>query len=235
MDGQLDTHFISMLESKQEKTRFVRVDSDIVERLIVKSDSKSADLTPEQVDIMSTLFRVSVPSVEKAEFIVQFEALSPDAAPAMVTQNEFMRRMKDMSAANPGIGFYGELPDSYALVVNTEHPAVKELVKLATDALGSQVAPIRAEIEENNKLVADTRKELDGKKDDKEASETLRAKIDEAEKKVTDLRAREEKLEKDYAATQPKLRQVADLALLAAGLLSGEALAAFVKRSASML
>lgn len=235
MDGQLDTHFISMLESKQEKTRFVRVDSDIVERLIVKSDSKSADLTPEQVDIMSTLFRVSVPSVEKAEFIVQFEALSPDAAPAMVTQNEFMRRMKEMSAANPGMGFYGELPDSYALVVNTEHPAVKELVRLATDALGSQVAPIRAEIEENNKLVADTRKELDGKKDDKDASETLRAKIDEAEKKMTELRAQEEKLEKDYAATQPKLRQVADLALLAAGLLSGEALAAFVKRSASML
>lgn len=235
MDGQLDTHFISMLESKQEKTRFVRVDSDIVDRLIVKTDTKTADLTPEQVDIMSTLFRVSVPSVEKAEFIVQFEALSPEAAPAMVTQNEFMRRMKEMSAANPGMGFYGELPDSYALVVNTEHPAVKEIVKLATEALGDKVAPLRAEIELNNNAVAEARKELDGKKDDKEAADALRAKIDEAEKKVGELRADEEKVEREYAATQPKLRQVADLALLAAGLLGGEALAAFVKRSASML
>lgn len=235
MDGQLDTHFISMLESKQEKTRFVRVDSDIVDRLIVKTDTKTADLTPEQVDIMSTLFRVSVPSVEKAEFIVQFEALSPEAAPAMVTQNEFMRRMKEMSAANPGMGFYGELPDTYALVVNTEHPAVKEIVKLATEALGDKVAPLRAEIELNNNAVAEARKELDGKKDDKEAADALRAKIDEAEKKVGELRADEEKVEREYAATQPKLRQVADLALLAAGLLGGEALAAFVKRSASML
>lgn len=235
MDGQLDPHFISMLEGKEDKTRFVRVDSDIVDRLIVKSDSKTANLTPLQTDVMSTVFKTGIPAVEKAEFIVRFEALSPEEAPAMVTQNEFMRRMKDMAVGNPGMSFYGEMPDSYVLVVNTEHPAVKKIVDDATGALESKVQPLRNEIEAYNNSITEARKELDGKKDDKEAVEALNSKIAESEKKVGELRAEEEKMERDYAATQPKLRQVADLALLAAGLLSGEALAAFVKRSASML
>lgn len=235
MDGQLDPHFISLLEQKQEKTRFVRVDSDIVDRLIVKEEAKNADLSALQVDLMSTVFRSQIPTVEKAEFIVQFEALSPEAAPAMVTQNEFMRRMKEMSATNPGMSFYGELPDSYALVVNTEQPAVKEIINAATSALEQSVAPLRSQIEEKNKFVADKRKELDGKKEDKEAAEALNAQIAEAEKQVADLRAEEEKLEKNYAATQPKVRQVIDLALLASGLLKGEELAAFISRSAKML
>ena len=153
----------------------------------------------------------------------------------MVTQNEFMRRMKDMAVGNPGMSFYGEMPDSYVLVVNTEHPAVKKIVDDATGALESKVQPLRNEIEAYNNSITEARKELDGKKDDKEAVEALNSKIAESEKKVGELRAEEEKMERDYAATQPKLRQVADLALLAAGLLSGEALAAFVKRSASML
>lgn len=235
MDGQLDSHFISMLESKNNKERFVRVDSDILERLIVKDDSTATDLTPAQVDFLTTLFRVSIPSVEKAEFIVQFEALGADAAPAMVTQNEFMRRMKEMSAANPGMGFYGELPDSYAMVVNTKQPAVQEIIKNATEALNEKVTALLSEIEANNKIVTDTRKELDSKKEDKDAASELQTKIDEAEKKVNELRAEQEKLVKDYAATTPKVRQVADLALLAAGLLKGSALAEFVKRSAALL
>lgn len=235
MDGQLDPHFISLLEQKQEKTRLVRVDSDIIDRLIVKSDAKTADLTPLQVDMMSTIFRSQVPAVEKAEFIVQFEALSADAAPAMVTQNEFMRRMKEMSAANPGMGFYGELPDSYSLVVNTEHPAVKNIIQAATAELEAQVAPLRSEIDAKNDMVTAKRKELEGKKEDKAAADTLNSEISEAEKQVGELRTQQEKIEKQYADAQPKVRQVIDLALLASGLLKGESLAAFIRRSATML
>ena len=113
MDGQLDPHFISLLEQKQDKTRLVRVDADIVDRLIVKTDKKDAGLTPLQVDVMSTLFRSQIPALDKAEFVVEFESLSPTDVPATVTQNEFMRRMKDMSAMQPGMNFYGQLPDSY--------------------------------------------------------------------------------------------------------------------------
>ena len=117
MDGQLDPHLVSMLESKIEKTRFVRVDSDIAERLIVKSDSREAGLSPEQTDMMSTLFRTQIPEIEKTNFIVTFAQLSAEASPATITQNEFMRRMKEMAAMQPGAAFYGEMPDSYELVV----------------------------------------------------------------------------------------------------------------------
>lgn len=234
MDGQLDPHFISMLESKGNKERFVRVDADTVERLIVKADAKTADLTAAQTDIMSTVFRAGIPEVKKAEFIVQFEAVGPNAAPAMVTQNEFMRRMKEMSAANPSMSFYGDLPDSYTLVVNTEHPAVKDIVNAATEALEPKVSPLREEIEKDNAEITAAQKEREGKKEEAE-KEPLNKKINELQAKVSSLREEQEKIEKEYASTQPKVRQVADLALLAAGLLSGEALDAFIRRSASML
>lgn len=235
MDGQLDPHFISMLESKQQKERFVRVDSDIVERLIIKEDTKSAALTPDQIDIMSTLFRSAMPEVPKAEFIVQFENLDRDAAPAIVTQNEFMRRMKEMSAANPSMNFYGELPDSYVLVVNTAHPAVENIIQAADSALSDKVEPLRTSINEHNKLIEDTRKQLSDKKDDADASKVLNDKITDAEKQVSQDRTKIEDIVKEYATSQIKVRQIDDLALLSAGLLSGEALADFVKRSAKLL
>ncbi|MCM1318919.1 MAG: molecular chaperone HtpG [Muribaculaceae bacterium] len=235
MDGQLDSHFISMLESKQQKERFVRVDSDIVDRLIVKDDKKTADLTPEQIDIMSTLFKAGIADVEKAEFIVQFESLTENDAPAMVTQNEFMRRMKEMSVANPNMGFYGELPDSYVLVVNTAHPAVKQIIADADKALDAEVSPLRKEIQDNNAAIETTRKELADKKDNADAAKELNDKISELEIAVKQAREKSETLVKEYAKTQPKVQQVDDLALLAAGLLSGPALAAFVKRSATLL
>jgi len=236
MDGQLDPHFISMLEQKQEKTRLVRVDSDIIDRLIVKADKKDCGLTAAQTDIMTTVFKSQIPEVKGADFLVQFEALGGNASPATVTQNEFMRRMKDMSAMQGGMGFYGDLPDSYVLVVNTDQPAVKRITELATQALQDRVAPMRAEIEAGNKTVTDTRKELSDKKDaDEETKKKLNDSIAEAEKKVSDARAAAEKLEREYAAGQPQVRQVIDLALLGAGLLKGEALSAFIKRSAQLL
>ena len=236
MDGQLDAHFIGLLEQKLEKTRLVRVDSDIIDRLIVKTDKKESGLTPAQTDMLTTIFRSQLPELKGAEFIVQFEALGENAAPATVTQNEFMRRMKDMSAMQPGMNFYGDLPDSYALVVNTDQAAVKKITELATGSLQDRVAPLRSEIEVGNNEMTAARKELTDKKDasddDKKA---LQERIDAAEKKVSAARAEEEKLEKDYAATQPQVRQVIDLALLGAGLLTGESLNAFIRRSVQLL
>lgn len=228
MDGQLDSHIMGMLESKEEKTRFVRVDSDIPERLIVKSDSKEAGLTPEQTDMMSTLFRTQIPTVEKTNFIVSFAALGENAAPATLTQNEFMRRMKEMAAMQPGAGFYGELPDSFELVVNTEQPSVKKIIDEATTALSGEVTPIRAEIETLNKEISEARKAAEEKKESAPD-------VSEKENKVGELRSKEEEIIKKYGATQPNVKQIIDLALLQGHLLSGEALTDFIRRSVSLL
>ena len=228
MDGQLDPHLVSMLESKIEKTRFVRVDSDIAERLIVKSDSREAGLSPEQTDMMSTLFRTQIPEIEKSNFIVTFAQLSAEASPATITQNEFMRRMKEMAAMQPGAAFYGEMPDSYELVVNTAQPAVKKIIELASDALSAEVTPIRSEIETLNKEIEDARKAASDKKE--QAPD-----LSEKESKVADLRKREEDIIRTYAAAQPNVKQIIDLALLQSNLLKGEKLNEFIRRSVSLL
>ena len=237
MDGELDSHFISMLESKLEKTRIVRVDSDIIDKLIDKGDNKDAGLQPEQVDILSTVFRTQIPKVEKAEFIVKFEALDENSAPVTVTLNEFMRRMKEMSRTQPGMSFYGDLPDSYSLVVNTSNPVVKEIVELATSSLSDKVTPLRSQIEILNKEIGEKRKETEklSSDKDKDKKEGLEKEISDKEKEVGELRTKEEKEEAEYAATQPKIRQIIDLGLLGSGLLTGEALTNFIKRSVEMM
>ncbi len=228
MDGQLDPHIVGLLEQKIEKTRFVRVDSDIPERLIVKTDSKDAGLSPLQTDIMSTVVRSQIPEVDKAQFIVTFAALREDGAPATVTQNEFMRRMKEMAAMQPGGGFYGQMPDSYELIVNTEQPVVKKIIEEATSSLENEVTPIRAEIETLNNEISEARKKAT---DNKEQTPDLSDK----ENKVAELRKKEEDIVSAYAKEQPKVRQIIDLALLQSHLLSGESLNDFIKRSVSLL
>lgn len=234
MDGQLDSHFIGLLEQKQEKTRLVRVDSDIIDCLIVKDDVKDAGLTPLQIDMLSTAFRSQIPEMEKAEFIVEFQSLGAEDLPATVTQGEFMRRMKEMGAMNPGMNFYSQMPDSYTLVVNTANPAVQTLVTQTTESLREQVEPLRKQVEELNKSIAELRKNIDEKKDAPETEE-MKKTIAEDEKKVAELRSEQEKIEKDYAAGQPRLRQIIDLALLGSGLLKGQSLDAFIRRSAALL
>lgn len=228
MDGQLDNHIIGLLEQKLDKVSFVRVDSDIPERLIVKTDSRDAGLTPLQTDIMSTLFKSQIPDVEGAQFIVSFAALRPEYAPATVTQNEFMRRMKEMSEMQPGGGFYSQMPDSYELIINTDQPVVKQIIELATGSLESEVAPMRSEIETLNNEMEAARKEATDKK---ESAPDL----SEKESKVSDLRKREEEIVTKYAFEQPKVRQIVDLALLQSNLLKGESLNDFIKRSVSLL
>ncbi len=228
MDGQLDPHIIGLLEQKNEKTRFVRVDSDIPERLIVKNDTKDAGLTPLQTDVMSTLVRTQIPEVEKAQFIESFAALTPGDAPATVTQNEFMRRMKEMAAMQPGGGFYGQMPDNYELIVNTSQPVVKKIVELATSSLENEVTPVRSEIETLNNEITAARKEAADKKE-------TAPDLSEKENKVAELRKKEEEIISGYAKTQPEVRQIIDLALLQSNLLKGESLNAFIKRSVQLL
>ena len=234
LDGQLDQHLIHMLESKLEKTRFVRVDSDTPERLIAKADAKSSDLTPLEADILTGMFRSQLPELKDTNFIVEYSALPADDAPATVTQNEMMRRMKEMAAMQPGMNFYGQMPSMYALVVNTEQPAVKKILGEGKSALESDVVPLRAEIETLNKEIEALRKQKEDKKEDAEKAD-VQSQIDAKEKIVDEKRAAEQTFIKDYASTQPVLKQVIDLALLQSGLLTGEDLTKFIRRSYSLL
>ena len=232
MDGQLDNHIIGLLESKLEKTRFVRVDSDTPERLIPKADDKKADLTSLQADLLTGIFRAELPTVEKANFIVEYTALSPNDVPATVTQNEMMRRMKDMAAMQPGMNFYGDMPDMYSVVLNTEQPAVKKILEDAEKSVGDVVRPIREEIEKNNNEIQELRKKLSEKDADKDG---INKQVSDLEEQVGKDREREESAIKEYANGIPTVKQIIDLALLQSGLLKGEALSAFIRRSVSLL
>ena len=231
MDGQLDSHFIGLLENKVEKSRFVRVDSDIVENLIPKADKKEAELTPNQRDMLTEMFRTQIPSIEKAEFLVSFEAVSAEANPVLITQNEYMRRMKDMAAMQPGMSFYGELPDSYNLIVNTENAVVKRIIDDADAALLPRLQPVFDSIADKN---AKSQSLRDNAKDGK-PTEDVQNMIKQYDEEVTHLRADEKKLAAEYASSQPLVKQVIDLALLANGLLRGADLNSFIKRSVSLL
>ncbi|MCC8038942.1 MAG: molecular chaperone HtpG [Bacteroidales bacterium] len=229
MDGQLDSHFIGLLENKLEKVHFARVDADVIDNLIVKEEKKQADLTPLQRNIMTTLFRSQVPHVDKASFLVVFEAMKPTAMPIVITQSEYMRRMKEMAAMQPGMNFYGDLPDSYNLTVNTEQPLVIKLRDEACAALDATVAPIEKDIEAKNAEITTLRnKGKDMTDDDRKQSTVLEAEVNE-------LRQKEEKAVADYASTQPLIKQLIDLALLGNGLLRGQDLSAFIRRSVDLL
>ncbi len=231
MDGQLDSHFVGLLEQKIEKSRFVRVDSDVVDNLIPKADKKSADLTTDQRDMLTTLFNSQIPKVDNAQFFVTFEALGENGAPIVITQNEYMRRMKEMAAMQPGMNFYGEMPDSYNLTVNVDQPVVAKITSAAKEALEAQLSPLSASIAESNSKIEEISKEV---KDNKPTAEQ--------DKQKQDLMAAVEKDRKqqtglisEYAATQPVIRQLVDLALLGNGLLKGADLSAFISRSVKLL
>lgn len=231
MDGQLDSHFIGLLESKLEKARFVRVDADVVDNLIPKADKKEADLTPQQRDMLTEIFRSQLPKVDKANFLVTFEALSSSANPILITQDEYMRRMKDMAAMQPGMSFYGELPDSYNLIVNTESPVTRRIMEAADADLMPKLKPVMDNIAKFNSEAEEIRKSAkDGKLDDNQQSQVKKLDDD-----VASQRNEENRLSKEYASSQPLIRQVIDLALLANGLLRGHDLDEFIRRSVALL
>lgn len=228
MNGQLDPHFIGLLEQKVEKTRFTRVDSDTVENLIPRDTKTESGLTTEETDVLSTMFRAAVPHLDKAEFFVSFEQLNPEANPVLITQNEYMRRMKDMAAMQPGMSFYGELPDSYNLIVNTGNEVISRMVAEAREKLMPQTEGFTREIADAD---AELRKLAEAK--DKNSEDQGRQK--ELEDKMAHARNEREKIVKAYGAERPLVGQVVDLALLANGLLKGAPLSDFITRSVALL
>ncbi len=226
-DGQLDSHFVGLLEHKIEKSRFVRVDSDVVSNLIPKDNRREVDLTPLRRNILSGMFTSQLPKVDKATFLVSFEALAPTDAPIVITQNEYMRRMKEMAALQPGMNFYGEMPDSYSLVVNTSHPIIEKIGENAGKELDTKIEPLEKGIEEKNAEITRLRSDKSSDEDKKQA-DTLLGEVDKERKQVSDITAA-------YASTQPVVRQLIDLALLGNGLLRGEDLSRFIARSVELL
>ena len=237
MDGQLDVHVVSQLEQKFEKTRFVRVDSDVIEKIIQKDEAAQVAFTTDQRNALISVFESQLPTIEKTNFIITFEQLAPTTTPVFITQNEFMRRMKDMSAMQGGGGmmnFYGEMPDSYNVVVNAAHPLVEKLLADEEATCAATVAPIATELvalEATRSKLKDSHKD---KKED-EIPSAEKAELEDLQKKIEDLTADKKAIFKTFAAENKQVRQLLDLALLASNMLKGEALAKFVKRSVELM
>ena len=234
LDGQLDVPTIQTLEQKFEKSHFTRVDSDIIDRLIVKEDAKKTQLSEEQSDNLSAVFRTQMPKIDKAEFMVQVDALGEEARPVVITQNEYMRRMKDMSKFQAGMGFYGQMPDSYNIVLNSDHPLVKKVLDDSEAATAEALKPIVAELKGQEARLAAIRQAQDKKKWDEITQEEKDQKA-EAEKAVQAEKDKKTAVIADYAKGNSIVHQLIDLALLQNGMLKGEALDKFLKRSVELI
>ena len=232
MDGQLDIPFVSMLEQKNEKSRFVRVDSDVIDNLIRKEDDKKSELSADEQAMASTLFKSQIPAIEKSEFYVSFAALAATDQPVVITQSEYMRRMKEMAQFQSGMNFYGELPNAYNLTLNTNHPVVKKVIEAANSSLEGELKPVNDELKATNSVI-EAIKSLD--KDGKGVPEDKKADLKTNEDKASELRAKKDELISKYAAGNDTVKQLIDIALLGNGLLKGEALSNFLKRSVSLL
>ena len=234
LDGQLDVPTIQTLEQKFEKSRFTRVDSDIIDRLIVKSDAPKSDLSEGDSDNLSAVFRSQLPKLDKTEFMVQVDALGSEARPVVITQNEWMRRMKEMSRFQAGMGFYGQMPDSMNLVLNSDHPLIKQVLDDAKTATAEALKPIDAELKGQEARLAVIRQQQDKKKYDELTQEDKDQKA-EAEKAVQEQKDKKQAVIADYAKGNSIVHQLIDLALLQNGMLKGEALDKFLKRSVDLI
>ena len=234
LDGQLDVPTIQTLEQKFEKSRFTRVDSDIIDRLIVKSDAPKSDLSADDSDNLSAVFKSQLPNLDKTEFMVQVDALGSEARPVIITQNEWMRRMKEMSKFQAGMGFYGQMPDSMNIVLNSDHPLIKQVLDDAKAATAEALKPIDAELKGLEARLAVIRQQQDKKKWDEITQEEKDQKA-EAEKAVQAEKDKKQAVIADYAKTNSIVHQLIDLALLQNGMLRGEALDRFLKRSIDLI
>jgi len=234
MDGQLDVHAISQLEQKLEKTRFVRVDGDTVENLIRKTDVADVKLTDDQQTALREIFESSIPAADKTEFRVAIESLGEQANPVVLTQSEFMRRMREMSAMQPNMSFYGEMPESYNLVLNADHRLVKKVLDDAEKACNEKLQPIAADIKGWEARQADLREQQNKKKHD-EITEAEKDDMKTTNERLDELRSQRKAILSEYAAGNSIVSQLIDLALLGNGLLKGEALSNFIRRSAKLI
>ena len=233
MDGQLDTHFINHLEQKNSDHRFVRVDSDVIDKLIPKEETKEVSLSHEEQEELRAVFTSQLPK-EDGMFMVNFEAMGENADPVIVTRSEFMRRMKEMAAMNPGMGFYGAMGDQYTLVVNTDHKLVNTILENEKKEMSARLEPINFEIKETEKKEAELDELNKGKKDE-EIPQVDKDRKSEYHKTIADLNKQKNSLLEEYGKGNKVVGQLIDLALLANGLLKGEALNRFVKRSVELI
>lgn len=233
MDGQLDTHFINHLEQKNSDHKYLRVDADVVEKLIPKEDARQSDLSEEEQNELRPVFSASLPK-DNGMFIVSFEALGEDSDPVVVTRSEFMRRMKEMAALNPGMGFYGAMGDQYTLVVNTDHKLVKDVLAEEKQAMNAKLEPLNFEIKEMEGKKTELN-ELNKDKKEEEIPQVDKDRLKEYNEKINNMRQQKETLLAEYGKENKIVGQLIDLALLANGLLKGEALNKFVKRSVDLI
>lgn len=234
MDGQLDTALVGLLERKFEKARFTRVDSDVIDRLIAKEDEKKADIEEGKSEILSSVFKSQLPQINKVEFHVETSSLGETSSPILITQSEYMRRMKEMANLQPGMAFYGEMPDMFNLVLNVDHKLIKEVMADTDKACEAELSPIEAEIRGLNARQAVIEQAQKDKKAD-EITEAEKNDLAEVEKKLADEKGKKEAIISKYAAGNKVVQQLIDLALLQNGMLKGEALNNFVKRSIELI
>ena len=234
MDGQLDVPMINMLEQKFEKSHFTRVDSDIVDRLIVKEEQKGEELPHDKQEVLSSLFKGQMPKVKKTEFHVEAHALGENNAPIVITQAEYMRRMKDMASIQPGMSFYGEMPDMFNLVLNSDHRLIKQVLSDAETACAEKLVPVESEIAMLTLRRNELQKAQEGKKNE-EIPTAEKDELSDVEKKIEAQKTEKENILNGYAAGNKVVHQLIDLALLQNNMLKGEALTNFVKRSVEMI
>ena len=233
-DGQLDVPMINLLEQKLEKCRFTRVDADIADKLIAKENQKESDVVGSDKDCLTYVFKSQMPAIDKTEFVVDVQALGEEGAPLMITQNEFMRRMKDMSQFQPGMGFYSQFPDSYTLVLNTDHSLIKDVLKSTLEATANDLKPVLSEIKGQEARLQVLQQQQDKKKPEEVTSEE-KADLEATRKAISDEKKKRDDIVAAYAKDNNVVHQLIDLALLQNGMLKGAALDSFLKRSIEMI
>lgn len=232
--GQLDVPTLSMLEQKQDKTRYVRVDADVLDRIIQKEDAPKTHLSAGETANLSEAFRSQIPSIAKAEFMVDVQSLGEDFQPVLITQNEYMRRMKEMSHFQQGMGFYAQMPDSYNLVLNADHPLVKKVLGEITANTAEELKPVASELKGQEARLAALHQSQDKKKSE-ELTQEEKDDMRKTQKAVSDLKDKEKAIVAAYAKDNEVVHQLIDLALLQNGMLQGAALDKFLKRSVSLI
>ncbi len=234
LDGDLDVPMVSMLEQKLEKCRFTRVDGDTIDRLIVKEDKKETELTKEESDNLSEAFKSQLPNIDKTNFFVEVQPLGEASQPVVITQSEYMRRMKDISRYQSGMAFYGQMPDSYSMVLNSDHPLIKRVLDETTASTAEALKPVLAEIKGQEARLAVLRQEQNKKKPE-EVTQEEKDDMAATEKAVNEQKEKKRQIIADAAKGNDIIHQLTDLALLQNGMLKGAALAAFLKRSVDLI
>lgn len=234
LDGQLDAPLVGLLEQKFEKSRFTRVDADVIDRLIAKENNAENALTPQESERLAMVFKAEMPHTEKTEFQVEVQSMGESALPVIITQSEYMRRMKEMSRIQPGMAFYGEMPDMYNFIVNADHPVVKAILADANAQLNNTLAPVEAELKGLEARHTALESAFKDKKEE-EISADDREMLKQCNDSISEQKQKEKEIFSAYAKGNRTISQLLDIALLQNGQLKGAALDKFIKRSIDMI